>query len=126
MIYTRDIGEYAADALLRLDFFGHQTRELLGPWNITMAQAATTIGKEIGRPDLSYRRLPDDQVRAALLAAGTSENVADLVLEMSQAMNSGHMAALELRSEENTTPSTYEQFVRNVFCPQFKGKPAAA
>lgn len=126
MIYTRDIGEYAAEALLQLDFFGHQTRELLGPRDVSMAEAASIIGKEIGRPNLSYKQLPDDQVRGALLQAELSENLADLILEMSHAMNSGHMAALEPRSDENTTPTTYEQFVRDVFLPQFKGKPAAA
>ena len=30
LIATRDIGEFAAEALLKLDFNGHQTRELLG------------------------------------------------------------------------------------------------
>lgn len=126
MIYTRDIGEYAAEALLDLDFSGQQTRELLGARDVTMAEAASIIGKEIGKPDLSYLQPPDHQVRPALLQTGISENSADLILEMSRAMNSAHMAALEPRSKENITPTTYEQFVREVFVPQFKGKPAAA
>jgi uncharacterized protein YbjT (DUF2867 family) len=126
MIATRDIGGRAAEALLALDFSGHETREVLGARDISMAEAASIIGREIGRPQLSYQQLADDQVRPALLQAGTSENMADLILEMARAMNSGHMVALEPRSEENTTPTTYEEFVREVFVPKFKGKPAVA
>jgi len=49
-----------------------------------------------------------------------------LILEMSQAINTGHMAALEKRSKDNTTPTSYEQFLKEVFVPQFKGQPAVA
>ncbi|HXW62907.1 MAG TPA: NmrA family NAD(P)-binding protein [Candidatus Acidoferrales bacterium] len=126
MIATRDIGEFAAQALLELRFVGHQTRELLGARDVSMAEAASIIGASIGRPQLSYKQLPDEQVRAALVEAGMSEDVADLILEMSRAINTGHMMALEARSEENTTPTSYQQFVTEVFIPQFRGKPAVA
>jgi len=36
------------------------------------------------------------------------------------------MVALETRSKENTTPTSFEQFVKEVFVPQFRGKPATA
>jgi uncharacterized protein YbjT (DUF2867 family) len=126
MIATRDIGESAAKALLRLHFVGHETRELLGARDVSMAEAASIIGAAIRRPHLSYKQLPDDQVREALVETGMSKDVADLILEMSRAINNGHMVALEKRSRENTTPTSYEQFVRDVFLPQFKGKPAIA
>jgi len=126
LIATHDIGEFVAEALLRRNFSGHETRELQGARNVSMAEVASIIGREIGRPHLSYKQLPDDQVREALLQAGMSQDVADLVIEMSHAMNSGHLVALEERSKENTTPTTYEEFVKRVFAPQFKGKPAAA
>jgi len=45
---------------------------------------------------------------------------------MSAALNSGHMRALEQRSEQNTTPTSYETFVREEFLPLYEGKPAAA
>ena len=126
MIATCDIGEFAAGALLRLDFVGHQTRELLGARNISMAEVASIIGAAIGRPQLSYKQLPDDQLRAALLQTGLSTDVTALILEMAHALNTGHMVALETRSKENTTPTSYEQFVKEVFVPQFRGKPATA
>ena len=39
MIATRDVGDYAAQRLLDLDFSGKQTRELLGERNLSMAEA---------------------------------------------------------------------------------------
>ena len=126
MIATRDIGAAAAERLLQLDFTGSQTRELQGQRDISMAEAAGIIGRAIGRPHLSYMRLPNADVRAAFVQMGMSESVADLMLEMTDAINAGNMAALEKRSAENTTPTSYETFVKSEFVPRFLGKPATA
>jgi len=126
MIAAKDIGEYAAQALIGLRFSGQQTHELLGQRDISMAEVASVIGTEIGRPGLAYKQLPDDLVRKALTDTGMSQNVANLILEMSAALNSGHMAALDKRTRENTTPTSFETFVKEVFAPQFKGKSTTA
>jgi uncharacterized protein YbjT (DUF2867 family) len=126
MIATRDIGTAAADALLRLNFEHHQTRELLGQRDLTMAEVARIIGAAIGKPDLKYLQVGDDQLRPALLGLGLSSNMADLILEMGRALNSGYMKALEPRSEENTTPTSYENFVSEVFLPLYRGKSTSA
>jgi uncharacterized protein YbjT (DUF2867 family) len=126
MIATRDIGAAAAEALSRLDFTGQQTRELLGQRDISMAEAATIIGKAIGKPDLRYVQAGDEQLRPALIQMGMSRNVADLILELSAALNSGHVRALEPRSAANTTPTLYEAFVAEEFVPLYKRQSAAA
>jgi uncharacterized protein YbjT (DUF2867 family) len=120
MIATRDIGVRAAEELLRLDFHGQLTQELLGPRDLTMTEAAAIIGKAIGRPDLTYTQVPDEQVREALMQSGLTRNLADLIIEMAHAMNSGHMRALEPRSPKNTTPTPYETFVQEEFVPLFQ------
>lgn len=125
MIATRDIGEAAASALLNLDFRQKQTRELLGQRDISMSEVAQIIGKNIGKPDLRYTQAPDEQVRPALIQLGMSPNVANLLLEMSAALNSGYMRALEPRSAHNTTPTSYETFVAEEFVPLYEGKSAA-
>ena len=125
-IASRDIGEYAAQALIGLRFNGQQTHELLGQRDISMAEAASVIGEEIGRPGLAYKQLPNDVVRKALTDTGMSQNVGNLLLEMYEALNSGHMAALDKRSRENTTPTSFETFVKEVFAPQFRGKSTTA
>ena len=126
MIATSDIGAAAADALLRLDFRGQQTQELLGARDVTYTEAAKIIGTAIGKPDLIYTQLPDEQVIQAMTGMGMSRNLAELLCEMSAALNSGYMKPLEPRSAKNTTPTTLEAFVQEVFLPANKGQAAKA
>ena len=126
MIATRDIGAVASDALLKLSFQGKQALELQGQRDLTMAEAAAIIGNAIGKPDLQYRQLPDEQVREALTQLGFSLNMANLLLTMSAALNSSHMRMLEPRSGGNTTPTSFEQFVAKQFVPAYQGKVRAA
>lgn len=126
MIATRDIGEAAASALFSLDFSQKQTRELLGQRDVTMADAAQIIGKAIGKQDLKYVQLPNEQVKPALMQMGMSANMADLILEMAAALNSEHMRALEARSAKNSTPMSYETFVAEELVPLYQRASKAA
>jgi len=126
MIATRDIGAAAAEALLRLDFEGQKTQELLGPRDVTYTEAAKIIGTAIGKPGLAYMELPDEQVIQAMTGMGISRNMAELLCEMSASLNNGYMKALEPRSAKNTTPTTFETFVEEVFLPALKGQAASA
>src|SRR5579864_6590988 len=111
MIAARDIGVVAGERLLALDFSQQQTLELHGQRDISMSEVAAIIGKAIDKPGLSYIQAPDDQIRPALMQAGMSQDMANLILEMAVALNSGHMRALETRNARNTTPPSYETFV---------------
>jgi len=126
MIATRDIGAAAAEALLKLDFHGQQPRELLGQRDVTYQEVASIIGNAIGKPGLSYMQFGPAQLKPALLQMGMSPSMADLLLEMSEALNSGYMAALEPRSAHNTTPTSIESFLAGEFVPRFTGKAAGA
>lgn len=126
MIATRDIGAVAADYLDRRDFQGKQRRELLGARDVSYTQIARVIATAIGKPDLTYKQLPAAQLKPALTQMGMSPNMADLLLEMSEALNNGHMRALEPRSAQNTTPTTIETFVSEVFVPAYRAKAARA
>lgn len=126
MIATRDIGARAAAILHKRHFTGKQTRELLGQRDLDYREAAAVIGKAIGRSDLEYAQLPQEQMKPALAQMGMSNNMADLLLEMAEALNSGYMKALEPRSAENTTPTSIETFVAEEFMPVFARKGARA
>jgi hypothetical protein len=91
-----------------------------------MQEVATIIGKAIGRPNLRYTQAPDEQVRAAFIQLGMSSDMSDLLLEISGSLNSGYMRALEPRSAQNTTPTSYETFVAEEFVPLYESKSAAA
>ncbi|MGA7219184.1 MAG: NAD(P)H-binding protein [Candidatus Sulfotelmatobacter sp.] len=125
MISTCDIGKAAADALLALDFHGKQTKELHGQRDLDYNEAAIIIGKAIGKPDLKYIQAPDDQIRAAMVQMGMSEDMAGQILEMAAALNSGHMRALEPRTSSNTAETTFENFVAESFVPVYQQQAAA-
>jgi uncharacterized protein YbjT (DUF2867 family) len=125
MIATRDIGTAAADALLHPSVRGKQTRELLGQRDLTYTEVATIVGQAIGKPDLKYVQAPDDQFRSVLVQMGMSEQFARLLLEMTAALNSGYMRALEPRTPQNTTPTSFETFVADSFVPAYQQQAAA-
>jgi len=126
MIATRDIGAAAAEILRKRDFSGQQSRELLGARDLDYREVAAAIGAAIGRPQLAYAQLPPAQLKPAFTQMGMSGNMADLLLEMAEALNSGYMRALEPRSPANTTPTTYEAFVAEEFVPRFQTRAVGA
>lgn len=126
LIATRDIGAFAAVALRKLNFSGKQTHELQGQRDLDYTEIASIIGKAIGQPELEYVQLPHEQIRPALVQIGMSGRMADLLLEMTDALNSSYMSGLEKRSRENTTPTSFESFVAEEFVPLFQGKSQAA
>jgi len=126
LIATRDIGAAAAEILRTRNFTGKQARELLGQRDLDYRQIASEIGKAIGRPDLTYVQLPETQLRPTFIKMGMSANMTDLLLEMCDAMNSGHMVPLESRSAANSTPTAFETFVAEEFVPRFQARSATA
>jgi uncharacterized protein YbjT (DUF2867 family) len=126
MAATRDVGDYAAQRLLRLDFSGKQTRELLGERDLSMTEATAVIAHGIGKPDLRYKQFPYDQMEQVLTQIGLPPKGAALYIEMYKAINAGVLIPLEQRSAENTTPTSFEQFVQDVFAPAYHGNVATA
>src|SRR5271155_2887395 len=122
MVATRDVGNYAAQRLLNLDFSGKQTRELLGERDLSMTEVAAVIARSIGKPDLRYQQFPYDQVQQVLTQLGVPPKGAAMYIEMYKSINAGVLVPLEPRSKENTTPTWIEQFVQDAFAPAFKKK----
>ena len=126
MIATRDVGDYAASRLLDLDISGKQTRELLGERDLSMTEATAAIARGIGNPDLRYVQLPYDQMQQGLEQMGMSPKKAAVYIEMFKAINASILAAQEPRSRQNSTPTSFEQFVQDVFAPAYHGKASTA
>lgn len=125
MIAAHDIGVIAAQALLGLAFRGKQTQELHGQRDLDYTEAASIIGKAIGKPNLAYIQAPDNQIKGTMVQMGMSEDMAGLILEMAGAINSGHMRPLEPRTSSNTTPTRLETFVTETFLPAYQQQAAA-
>lgn len=125
MIATRDIGNVAADNLLHPTIRGKQTRELLGQRDVTYNEVTAILGKAIGKSDLKYMQAPDDQFLGVLVQMGMSKQFAGLLLEMIVTLNAGKMRALEPRTPQNTTPTSFETFVADTFVPAYQHQVAA-
>ncbi len=126
MIATRDIGDYAAERILKLDFAGKQARELLGERDLTMTEVTAIIARGISKPDLRYVQFPYEQVLQVLMQMGIPPKTAGQFIEMYKAINEGLVAGQEPRSAENTTRTSFETFVQDVFVPAYQGKAATA
>jgi uncharacterized protein YbjT (DUF2867 family) len=126
MIATRDIGAAAADALERRDFSGSSTRELLGQRDLSLDEAARIIGSSLGKPNLSYSRIPEFIFKGALRQMGISASVADGLVALADCTNDGYMRPQETRTALNTTPTSFEAFVTETFVPAFRGQAASA
>lgn len=126
MIATKDIGAFAAERLLKLDFNGKQTQDLLGERDLTMNEVAAVVAKGLSKPDLRYAQFPYDQVQQVLVQMGTPPKTAELFIEMFRGINEGIVVADEARSEKDTTPTSIEMFVRDVFVPAYQGMAVGA
>jgi hypothetical protein len=49
-----------------------------------------------------------------------------MYIEMYKAINAGVLVPLEARSPENTSPTSFEQFVQDVFVAAYRGKAPSA
>ena len=91
-----------------------------------MAEATTIIARGIGKPDLRYVQFPYDQMQHVLEQMGMPPKKAAVYIEMFKAINAGVLAAQEPRSTENSTPTSFGQFVQDVFVPAYHGKALTA
>jgi uncharacterized protein YbjT (DUF2867 family) len=114
MVATRDIGKLAANALLARDFRGVVIQEILGPRDLTMAEATRIIGERIGKPDLRYVQLGYDDFQKNLVQMGLSPSIAGLYTEMVRAFNEGRIRSVQGRNPQNTTPTTFESFAAEI------------
>jgi len=123
MIATRDIAAFAAERLLKSESTGTSVVYLLGPRNLTMAEATTTIGIKIGLPDLQYVTFPYADAEKGLIAAGLSPDMSRLYIEMSRAFNEGLI--MVKRVDGISMPTTLDEFCATVFVPAYTQKKAA-
>jgi uncharacterized protein YbjT (DUF2867 family) len=108
LIATGDIGAVAAGLLAERDFKGKQTLELLGQRDVNYQEVASVIGKALVKPELAYAQLPAQQLRPALMQMGMSASMADLLLEMADALtklrlHAGTRAAFKAQYHSNVT-----------------------
>ena len=119
MIATKDIAEVAAKALSETTWGGLRILPLHGPRDYSFEEAAKIIGEGIGR-EVKFVQVSPEQTHAFLLNNGASEQMADLYLEMYEAIESGYMKDELPRGPRTTTPTTLEEFTKEFIVPVLK------
>ena len=110
MIATQDIATVAADKLTARGFTGKTALELLGERDLSMNDVTRVLGSKIGKPDLNYVQFSQEDARKGMMDFGMSANVADELLELGEAINTGLIAVGVSRDGENTTGTSIEEF----------------
>ena len=126
MIACRDIGAYAAERLHARDFSGSSVQELHGQRDISMKEVAAVVGNAIGKPKLGYMQVPFMMLEPAMVQTGLPKSTVALMIEMWKSMNAGTLKFHEPRNAKNTTPTSIETFVAEVFAPAYSSMAAKA
>jgi uncharacterized protein YbjT (DUF2867 family) len=116
MIATRDIGRVAATRLANATWSGQVVQELHGPADLCFRDVAETLAAVLGRK-VVYIKCDRLEMRDIMLKSAMSENVADSLLEMYDAVESGRIRTVQPRSRETTTSTTLAEFAREVILP---------
>jgi uncharacterized protein YbjT (DUF2867 family) len=115
IVHTRDIAEVATQRLLDLDFSGHSHEFIGGAADLTMQEAAATLGQAIGKPELPYVEFAAADARAGMLQSGLPATIADGYNELFDALNKGVYQDGYARTAAVTTPTTLKWFAENEF-----------
>jgi hypothetical protein len=99
---------------------------VLGERDLSMTEVAAVIARGVGKPDLRYQQFPYEQVQQVLTQLGVPPKGAAMYIEMYKSINAGVLVPLEPRSKENTSPTSIEQFVQDVFAPAYRSQATAA
>jgi len=78
-------------------------------------EITSTVGKAINRPELKYVQLSKSDLKKGMIESGyISENVAEAYAQMVAAFESGEALNDYVRTPQNSTPATFEEFAKNI------------
>jgi len=121
MVWTRDIGNTAADKLLQKNFEGNNVLFLGHERPYSLNQAATILGKAIGKEDLNYVAFPADGAKQAMMGMGFSESLADQYVEFSRAASQGKLMEDNANHPKKNADTSLEDFAR-IFAKAYKNQ----
>jgi uncharacterized protein YbjT (DUF2867 family) len=120
LIAARDVGAAAADAMNRLEFDGIAIHELLGERDLSMTEAMSIVQRSLGFETLPYVQIGFEEAVEELRRRNVPEESARRRYEMRSGVNDGSIRWRETRSSHNTTPTSFETFVSEVFVPSYQ------
>ena len=115
IVAAADIASVVTKRLSDLKFEGNSTEYVLGPRDLSFIEITNILSKAMDFQDLQYIQFTSENARQGLVQSGyVSENVADAFSKMSESFNSGQALNAHTRTPENTTPTTFEEFAKNI------------
>lgn len=118
-IYTKDISEYIGKQILNFNYKGKNTVELHGSEDLNMNEVTKKISYKLHMGNLQYKQNNEIEERLGMEKAGYLENVIDIIIETTNALNSKKIRMIEQRDSQNTTKTSFNQFLENVFVPLY-------
>jgi uncharacterized protein YbjT (DUF2867 family) len=120
MVATEDIARAAASALTQ-PAEGIRIRPIHGPKDYSFGEAAEIIGEVLGQ-DVKLVTITPDQAIEALTTMGATRHVAETMVELYRALDSGHLKDDHPRTEQTTTPTTFEDFCERMLVPTLRSR----
>lgn len=121
MVATEDIARMAAKVLTK-PAEGIRIEPLHGPKDYSFGEAAEIIGGALGK-DVKLVTITTDQAIEALKTMGATRHVAESMVELYRAIDSGQFKDDHPRTEQTTTPTTLEDFCQRILVPAMREKP---
>jgi uncharacterized protein YbjT (DUF2867 family) len=111
LVDPEDIALAAADAMTKLDFTGHVNKYIVSDESGT-DEIASLIGKEIGKPDLKWVKVPTADFKKVLLGYGFVEGAANSYVEMFTALDRGVLFEDYVKVKPKLYKATIESFAK--------------
>lgn len=126
LVSTDDIGIKIAEIFDRLDFKGHTVFDFNGPPSPTLKEVTKILGQAIGKPDLKYVQISNEEAKKGFLSAGMQVSHADLFIEMYTSFDKQKIPFTQEITSEHRGKTTIEQFAKTTFAKAFKEKHVTA
>ncbi|MEU0846328.1 NAD(P)H-binding protein [Streptomyces sp. NPDC005962] len=124
-VTTRDVGARAGEELAAGTWHGTKILELQGERDVSMREAVGVIANAVRADDFTYEHTSLADFHAALRGQGVSVDVADMMAEVGESVNSRHTRMEQPRTARTSTPTSIERFVEEEFAPRYRAARSA-
>lgn len=113
-ISADDIGDVAADYLMDEHWAGQWARNIMGPDNITLEEAASIFSAELNQK-IVYWQVTYEDIKNQFAGFGANETVQKELVDLYLALGDPNGAYATPRTAEAFTPTTLAKFIQNKF-----------
>ena len=115
-ISTDDIGDVAAQYLLDRRWAGQWTRNLMGVENLTLLETSAILSQVLDY-SIEYAQVSIESLQQQIAAMGVTAEVQREMGDLFRALGDPDGIYATARTLDATTPTTFEQFVKNKILP---------